>query len=63
MGVFFLHNEHNVVRQGPVSLVKAKTVEVVSSLEVPKKHLHVQPGTWGSELGAGIFKRPTTKSH
>jgi hypothetical protein len=54
-------NEHDIIHHGPVSLVKAKTVEVVNSPKMPKDCLHVQPGTLGSELGAGLFKWPTTK--
>ena len=45
-----------------MSLVKAKIVEVVSSPEMPKDNLHVKPGTLGSELGAGLFKRLAKES-
>lgn len=54
-------DEHDILHRGPVSLVKAETFEVINSPKPPKNFLHVQPGTLGSELGARLFKRPTTK--
>lgn len=45
--------EENVIKQGQVTLVKDKTA---------KNYLHVLPGTFGSELGAGIIS-PAVEQH
>ena len=45
--------ENNVIKKGKVTLEKGKGFD----LGVPMNFLHVTPGTFGSELGAGLFKR------
>ena len=43
-----IYKEKNVVKEGQVVLVKDKT---------SRNYLHVVPGTSGSDLGAGLFKK------
>ena len=42
------YQESNVVKNGEVALVKDRTAS---------RYLHVVPGTFGSELGAGLFRK------
>jgi hypothetical protein len=49
--------EENVVRKGTVSLTKIDTPANQLSAEMPRNYLHVKPGTLGSDLGAGLFKK------
>ena len=42
------YHEQNVTRKGAVILEKNKAV---------KNYLHVVPGTCGSDIGAGLFKK------
>jgi hypothetical protein len=42
------YNEKNITKEGQVVLVKDKN---------KRDYLHVMPGTFGSDLGAGLFKK------
>ena len=42
------YEEKNIIKEGQVVLVKDKTT---------RNYLHVVPGTLGSDIGAGLFKK------
>jgi len=51
------YNEKNIKKKGKVELVKLKLSGDQLSSDLPRNYLHVVPGTLGSDLGAGLFKK------
>jgi len=51
--------EKNVIKEGTIKLEKALVIPEALSIVRPRGYLHVVPGTLGSELGAGLFKKAT----
>ncbi len=49
--------EKNVIKEGNVTLAKAIVTADALSVVRPRGYLHIVPGTLGSELGAGLFKK------
>ncbi len=49
--------EEKVVKEGTVTLEKALVKPDILSVVRPKGYLHVVPGTLGSDLGAGLFRK------
>jgi L-ascorbate metabolism protein UlaG (beta-lactamase superfamily) len=50
------YDEKNVIKEGKVVLVKNQ-LGIDEALEIPRTYLHPLPGTLGSDLGAGLFKK------
>jgi hypothetical protein len=51
------YDETNIKKSGKVELVKLKLSGNQLSSDLPRNYLHVKPGTLGSKLGAGLFKK------
>ncbi len=51
------YDEKNIKKGGKVELVKMKIHGNHLSSDLPRDYLHVVPGTLGSDLGAGLFKK------
>gem|GEM_PF-188055 len=52
----------NVVREGAVGLVKPVVAPEALSVVRPRNYLHVEPGSLGDELGAGLFTGASRQS-
>ena len=52
-GPGIVYNEKDVIKTGKVVLEMGNGID----LPVPRNFLHVKPGTLGSKLGAGLFKK------
>lgn len=50
-------DESNVIREGEIQLVTDEPRPASMSRDLPRNYLHVAPGTLGSNLGAGLFKK------
>ncbi len=50
-------DESNLIKTGKVELVTDEPRPASMSRELPRNYLHVVPGTLGSDLGAGLFKK------
>jgi len=49
--------EKNVIKEGTIKIEKALVIPEALSIVRPRGYLHIVPGTLGSELGAGLFKK------
>jgi len=49
--------EKNVIKRGTIQLEKSLLTPEALSVARPRGYLHVVPGTLGSDLGAGLFKK------
>jgi hypothetical protein len=58
-GADITFDEENVVKKGTVRLVIPEPSPQGLSAERPRDYLHVAPGTLGSDLGAGLFSKPS----
>ncbi|MEJ2705252.1 MAG: hypothetical protein P8Z79_22655 [Sedimentisphaerales bacterium] len=52
-------DEKNVTKTGTIQLENALVTPEALSVVRPRGYLHVMPGTLGSDLGAGLFKKAT----
>jgi hypothetical protein len=50
-------DEKNVIREGTIQLEKAIVTADALSVVRPRGYLHIAPGTLGSDLGAGLFRK------
>jgi hypothetical protein len=50
-------DEVNVTKQGTVTLKQCEIPKNKRSADLPRDYLHIVPGTAGSDLGAGLFKK------
>jgi hypothetical protein len=50
-------DENNVTKEGTIQLEKAIVTADALSVVRPRGYLHVVPGTLGSDLGAGLFRK------
>jgi hypothetical protein len=50
------YEEKNIIKDGKVVLEKGQMIKD-ETLEIPRNYLHPVPGTLGSNLGAGLFKK------
>ena len=49
--------ESNVIKTGKIQLVTDEPRPASMSRDLPRNYLHVVPGTLGSDLGAGLFRK------
>ncbi len=56
-GLEVTYQEKNIIKQGQVILEKGEVGPSELSKGMPRNYLHVVPGTLGSDLGAGLFKK------
>ena len=50
-------DETNMIKTGTIELVTDEVRPAEMSRDLPRNYLHVAPGTFGSDLGAGLFKK------
>ncbi len=50
-------DETNMTKTGTIELVTDEPRPAEMSRDMPRNYLHVVPGTLGSDLGAGLFKK------